>query len=540
MKIQNSKLRAKAGGRRFRSRSGQTLLYMASALALLTVMGLWLVDSNTTIVNRIRVQNAADSSALAAAQWQARSLNAIGEINLIKAINNLLDNPPPGSVQTQLTGDADEDYYTIQNALDLLQVQITYEGPILAMLAAQQAAKNNGMADNATYTQDIISRSVFVAANPDLFTIYATGTDGVYPWNDGLNWGEKYAQMLNYVADQGVAVKNGSTRYTQASYNASSQAQAWLLNVFFYYGVANRDWCYVKELLTGSNPYQDYSYWGKVEVVMPNSIGCEFFPLGVNLYTPYTMTNLVGSARLDQVKTAMTTELTRRDLNLVSGWPMPSRNINWALLDPTYWTSWERAEQYKVSLLAGIKPVYHTSGCDAVTIASMDSNLTLGLTNRSPSWTSWLVGEDNQKNVSDSVARLEASSAVTARAVAAAKPFGYLADCTEAVHAYRIVLPVFTDVRLIPVALSSGWDAIYPGWETHKMHHVPPYSEKGLDGLVDGCFFCLQLKTWEDPSFRQEGIDWLTEVDPKTGALVHECLDPQPGPGSIGGLPFAH
>lgn len=147
---------------------GQTLVYLMGVLGMLMLMGLWLFDTNTTVVAAIRAQNAADASALAAAQWQARSLNAIGELNLIKAINTLVSDPPPGAgLQAQLAGATDPTnaFAIIQAALDSLQSEIGFVGPMLAMEAAQQAAMNNGVPQNAAYTQFVRDHAALVQSS---------------------------------------------------------------------------------------------------------------------------------------------------------------------------------------------------------------------------------------------------------------------------------------------------------------------------------------------------------------------------------------
>jgi hypothetical protein len=93
---------------------------------------------------------------------------------------------------------------------------------------------------------------------------------------------------------------------------------------------------------------------------------------------------------------------------------------------------------------------------------------------------------------------------------AAAKPFGSLNE-DEKPNAYSLVLPAYEDVRLIPMDASSAPAAggYNLEWRIHVDEHLPQYMEQGLAGLSPSCWYCKQLDRWEDPGFRQTGIDWL-------------------------------
>jgi hypothetical protein len=92
----------------------------------------------------------------------------------------------------------------------------------------------------------------------------------------------------------------------------------------------------------------------------------------------------------------------------------------------------------------------------------------------------------------------------------AAKPFGYLNETDRPID-YSIVLPAFHDVRLIPVDASSApsQGGFNLDWRKHIEEHLPVYMEFGPSHLSSSCYYCRQLKTWEIPSFRQSGVNWL-------------------------------
>ena len=534
-----------------RSLRGQTLVYLLTVMAMMMLMVLWLYDFNTGAVTRIRSQNAADGAALAAAQWQARSLNAVGEINLIKAINTLLENIPPGEeLESSLSGLTPlAAYGKIQSALDSLQTRIEFVGPVVGMVAAQQVAKNNGIAINELFTSELSKHAQFVEENYD---------DGfVDPpqwgaWGDE-NWAKSYAKMLKYVADEGVAVAADNVKYYGGNFNASPQALFYLFNKAFYQAIAIKDWCFLDGLIMD---YQDYTYWGEITPLPQNTYGSEYFGLGLGFTSSDVLVAPGGltDPQFQTLRNYFVQQLTARNLPLHTDWPQFIPAIRWATHVKETWGTWTKAQQIApFSLVAAPKAVYDYSGCDAVTAISNNNDLLLALNDHGSGWTSWLVGDSNKAAFSASVGRLgalESSSEFDVKAVAAAKPFGQLASVGAPAYTFRIVLPVYQEVRLIPVATASSFGDSDPEWLVHKLEHLPfngvgdtvAYTQFGPDSLPGDCIYCQRLKTWEDPSFRQEGIDWLTATD-DDGNLIHNCVQQGGGGGGgggAGGIPIAH
>ena len=98
---------------------------------------------------------------------------------------------------------------------------------------------------------------------------------------------------------------------------------------------------------------------------------------------------------------------------------------------------------------------------------------------------------------------------------AAAKPFGYLEGNRRPVD-FGIVLPAFREVALIPVdaaSSGSGGGGFDLAWRYHVEAHLPLYMEGGPDALdtpeCRGCYYCAQLRKWENEEFRETGIAWL-------------------------------
>ena len=71
--------------RRRSGESGQVLILAVVAMILIVIAALLLFDVQTVIRGKVKAQNAVDSAALTAAEWQKHSLNVIGELNMYRA-----------------------------------------------------------------------------------------------------------------------------------------------------------------------------------------------------------------------------------------------------------------------------------------------------------------------------------------------------------------------------------------------------------------------------------------------------------------------
>ena len=69
-----------------RRRAGQTLLFLAFSLVVLTLAVLWQFDIHKMLNVKARVRNGGDAAALAGARWQASSLNMVGHLNVMQAV----------------------------------------------------------------------------------------------------------------------------------------------------------------------------------------------------------------------------------------------------------------------------------------------------------------------------------------------------------------------------------------------------------------------------------------------------------------------
>ncbi|MEI6165883.1 MAG: hypothetical protein WCS52_01685 [bacterium] len=448
-----------------KSRSGQAMIFIIMIVVILTSFALWNFDLHKVVYIKNISQNAGDSSALAGARWQAITLNLIGDLNVMQAV-------------ALTRGETNE-----AAAINELQARLCYVGPIVGLVAAQQAAKNNGIFNNEAYAARLRKHA------EEVLDYRALGGDGRMMFTEPYSnaWTE-YSAMIESVAEGGVAVGPDNARlYTDYS------GEHYLLMPEFYDAVAGTDWCWffhnAHDLL---NSYVDYHSWPALpEIILnPNPVNSEYFGLGLRIQS------LIGDARgLTQLNQA------REDRGLSTqliGTNVETQVTHWYCFDAGVWGPWDSISpggENSFPAAGPVKPQYDYAGADAATRVLAESpRLTPGAGNNKISWT------------------------------AAAKPFGYLTVNGVAVppNDYGLVLPAFRDVRLIPIDASSApaGGAFNLDWRDHIEMHLPGYTDDSgfyhpgymaAGETVDGCWYCLQLVVWENPVFRQTGIDWLRD-----------------------------
>ena len=123
---------------------GQVMLLGLVIVIILGLVVLFLFDLQLAVRAKMKVETAEQSAALAAAEWQRNSLNLIGELNLIKACDAMLENYEPADVEDN--GQNRQDLLdAARRTLTEMQSRIAFVGPMIAFGAAQQAAKYNGI-----------------------------------------------------------------------------------------------------------------------------------------------------------------------------------------------------------------------------------------------------------------------------------------------------------------------------------------------------------------------------------------------------------
>ncbi|MFH1476100.1 MAG: pilus assembly protein TadG-related protein [Verrucomicrobiota bacterium] len=458
--------------------AGQTMIFMIMALLIMAVVIVWIFEVHTVLHLKARTQNAGDAAAIAAARWQGISLNLIGDLNILQA---LALSRGDTNASAQITD---------------VQARLGFVGPLVGLLASQQAAKNNRAYVNPDYTANLL-------AHADLVRSYYAVDTNRFPEPYGDAWLE-YGNMLANIAAQGVAAGPDNTKYY-----TDSTASHWLLSRNFYWAVAGLEWCWFYwHGLATLQSYSDFQYWPELPTAppLPNTHNCEIFGLGLVPVT--TVLPGGGVERMNQIRSerGVSPEIIS---NEVAG--MACTWYEYA------WSAWTALAINDFPMISAVKPQYDYAGADTVirVEAQPDSRMSAAFPSIQPFLT----------RSAPNAARLT-QSATAAGAVtwtAAAKPFGYIEGPMRP-NDYTMVLPAFRDVRLIPVDAATGANigAYDLDWRRHIQDHLPAYMQSGQAGLDADCWYCRQLQTWEDPAFRQQGIDWLNDTN-------HTCATPVPG-----------
>lgn len=178
---------------------GQVLLLGIVIMLVLLLAILFLFDIHNVIRAKFKTETAQQAAALAAANWQKESLNLIGEINLIKAAETLLQDEGRWVDVPQLEPDpvtGEPSPYPLKPRIDLLtemQTRISFIGPLIGFAAAQQAAKRNGLnpsTDLDSYIELLNTHNRYSS----------------HPLVNNYRWKAPYLQLIRSIVGNGIAV----------------------------------------------------------------------------------------------------------------------------------------------------------------------------------------------------------------------------------------------------------------------------------------------------------------------------------------------
>ena len=477
--------------RRF-SRGGQAIVFLVLALTILAFVFLWNVDLHRIVAAKSIGQNGGDAAAVAAARWQGDTLNLIGELNVMHALA-LSD-----------AGRPDADAAAIDAAVDAItniQARLCLTGPMVGLMAAQTAAKNNRIYSEPDFAELLRDH----ASDVEKYGSEFNGKHAIEPPFPGA-W-EAYAAMLRSAAGHGIAAGPDNARF----YGDSDGGHI-LLDRDFYNAIAGRNWCwfFLHHKVSDDPPrtlldeYGGYTWWEPLpEPDPPQYFDCEIFGLGV-MPVSCRLRMVIGEQSFRDGAAQQGVEIGDGALD-----PAMRREETWFAYNPAQWMPWEAIQADGPAAFPVVGPLraeYDYTGADAVlrVYASADR-----------------IGTASGKERDEVVW------------TAAAKPFGYLkAGSPDSArippHSLGLLFPAFRAVRLIPVDTASGSDtsAFDIAWRRHVAEHLKPYTATGE--LQDGCAYCARLRQWEDPAFRSRGSRWLSENSGK-------CRLPDPRGGGRGG-----
>jgi hypothetical protein len=454
------------------------MIFFIMIVVLLTFVALWHFDLQKLFRVKSVTQNAGDAAALMAARWQAISLNLAGDLNLMQVI--------------ALSEGDDAALAAISN----LQARLRFTGPMIAMQAAQQAAKNNGLHVNPDYTAFFREHAELVVE--DYPSAVGAGGEMLFPEPYPGAW-EDYSGMITAVADNGVAAAPDNLQL----YSDHDTGGHTLYDIGFYEAIAGRNWCWFHfhepALLAGYRNF--FPVWWAALPEPPRSDVSNSEIFGLHLTVAGGPLIATGMSVADASELAAERELP----GILDASGMTS-SVTWVVYDEV-WGPWEAAstEGDDPFPFAGpVRDTYDYAGADAaVRVEATAGRITPGSGGAAISNTlTW---------------------------TAAAKPFGYL-DGELPPTVLGLVLPAYRDVRLIPVDASSAPAAggFNLAWRRHIEYHLPDYMDDGPSGTSASCWYCLQLRQWESQAFRQSGVDWLR-------LYSNRCRPVEGGGGSRGG-----
>jgi hypothetical protein len=496
------------------SEQGQVLILVIIVMLILTLAILFMFDLQTIVRGKMKLETGEQAAALTAAKWQKESLNLIGELNLIKACDILMDlgvEVSPSNKNLTAEERANAEIASASDAITEMQARISFIGPLIGLGAAQQAAKNNGMTQNQQLTAETFQYIEKIAIDPRY-------TEEVPEYINGYHWRMPYISMLTAIMEHGMAIRpNG--RFP----GIEGVDPRWLTNASLYSAVNRRLWCNrtLNMLVKYPESYWTGKWWN-VEFSNTN------FPNESEIYT--LRINYTGAASsrertYDLAEDEIERLASDRGMNVVNWNKM--RNITWCTYDSSWFQDnanyngpdtsvWDRRHflraDLKNSFLYGGALAY-AEGYQNMTMLNhyattmaRPSNINADkLTKAQLALRNNIIRDTRTKSVkvgNDSIQDMQPGGAL-------AKIIGSVNDsppCTTG-----IILPMFTDVALVPSSIQAyrpmrgGFSALerFLIWlstidDLHNPGSSPPAG-------TESCLVALQLL--DTPSFRKSGYN---------------------------------
>ncbi|MCF7817143.1 MAG: hypothetical protein K9M54_04610 [Kiritimatiellales bacterium] len=482
-------------------KSGQAIIFLMVVVVVGLLVVVWNFDLHRIITAKIRVRNAADSAALAAARWQGYTLNMIGDLNLIQAAmisadyaayESALEGSESGEPEPQL-----EDYldYGEYETLHELRSRLAFAGPLAAFAVAQQAAFNNG-----AFHDPELASNLEAMAETIRYKIDRPPYDNAF---------KEYANLLDRLVESGVAVSSYSLQLPnhplvqEKFYGAIAQAMAgWWCPFYRYRNLLenyegfdswrklNMDFkarymldLKLDEFDTGFIRQDDGSFVPKI----PSSAVPNTDDYLEELYSYLGANDIIaGFGDLDSVAALYEPELT---------------DVQWHVYDSSWAKGWPRATYYddetderggKFPIRADVRPEYDYMGAEA------------GFGISAPVGRGILASSDNPT--------------VELVYKTKAKAFGFLdvedpdlptGGSLVVPHYFGFVFPAFQKVRLVHSDI--GDKILNADFYRHVTEHLGSYLEAGPSACRPDCQYCRLLIQWETLD-RQKGLEWLEKA----------------------------
>lgn len=475
-------------------KSGQAMIF----LMVVVVVGLLIVvfnfDLHRVINAKIRVRNAADSAALAAARWQGHTLNMIGDLNLVQAaiisvayeeyLEAYREWVANGGV---LSGEPEpvlSDFLDFEECriLHELRARLEFIGPLTAFSVAQQTAFNNGAIHDPELALHLSEQAEYIR-----YQVEAPPYDNAF---------KEYADLLDVIVENGVAV---------GAYSLPLPDHP-LVQEKFYSAIAmalNGWWCPFNRYRYHLENYQGFDSWGKLDTEFRYSYMLDLKlnamvivpPSGVLLKPPLAIPDATNYlAYLQEHLEEVDVILDHGVPDLVVDGMYAATNIAWHVYGSDWAKQWPRAAYYndETGELDGRFPFHSNIKAE---FDYMGAQAGFGVSAR--------VHKGILASSTDETLELSYKTK--------AKPFGFLdtRGALEVPYYYGFVLPAFQEVRLVHSDI--GDKVLDAAFHRHVTQHLEPYMEMGTAACQPDCRYCTLLVKWEGLD-RQAGLKWLDEA----------------------------
>ncbi len=481
-------------------KSGQAIIFLMVVMVIGLLVVIWNFDLHRVVSAKIRVRTAADSAALAAARWQGKTLNMIGDLNLIQvalittayaeyreAHDEWVRNGGFSSGEPEPMFEDFLDYGEYED-LHGLRDRLVFVGPLAAFAVAQQAAFNNG-----AFHDPVLAKDLHEMAEEIRYQI------GRPPYDNAF---KDYADLLDQLVDGGVAVSSYSLRLPdhplaqQVFYGAIAQA-----SMGFWCDFHNR-----RYLLEN---YDGFESWPKLNTDFKQNymldLKIDEFSTGfIRLPDGTREVSMPASAipdpddYLKELYDYMETTDVVEDYGdpdyVFSLYHPRVRQVQWHVYDSSWTKRWPApafyddetdAKSRRFPIRAKVRPHFDYMGAEA------------GFGISVPIARGILASSDNPT--------------VELAYKTKAKPFGYLDtdDAREPPHYFGFVFPAFREVRLVHSDI--GDKVVEVEFFEHVTEHLADYLELGPVACRPDCRYCQLLAQWEEMDL-QAGLLWLEQA----------------------------
>lgn len=456
--------------------------------------------------------------------------------------------------------------------LSQMQTRISFVLPLIGYGAAQQAAKNNGVTYNADANETLKD------LRDDVLDGEFYGDPDVAPQIiNNYSWRIPYANMLDAILRTGNQSSGGNQRgvavFSKVNWLGAPILRAddpnalthYIGQKWFYEAILSNSWCELKDILLGDYDFNG-AWWGNFDCDYTDTFleESEILPLHIDFFTgaaPYHNANLeqvfpnrykdknafAGDTALlgpyydsfdpykykiledgaVQIQIAPFLNLNDTDLNYNI---LPE--FTWCVYDSS-WTRYneEMKNYWKIYLRDDFREGYdYYSGALAW----------FGMEQPTKTITGNMLNEKGGGDLGKPFKGMEAADDISVaqnnlkqgvhdiEADALAKPLGRIktedSGYKPPFAAGNLVLPVFTEVALIPVSLEpvSGFEQNDKGWIIFLTKYVPLLGDsstldeawqKMIKEHPDDAHYCTRyhkaLEKISDPLWREQGKNWL-------------------------------